>query len=95
MKLRNVKFYQEGGAMEAPAQASAGAQDPMAVLVQGAQQAVQSDDCEVALQVCQMLLELVGGGGAAPEAAPAEAPVAEETQPVYRMGGRLSRRIPK
>lgn len=92
MKLRNVNYYQEGGAVAAPA---GGGQDPMAMLMQGAQQALQAQDCEVAMQVCQMLLELAGGGGAPAEAAPAEAPVAEETQPVYRMGGRLLRRISK
>jgi hypothetical protein len=40
-----------------------------------------------------MLLELAGGG-APQEAAPAEAaPVPAEGEPVYRRGGKLSRRI--
>jgi hypothetical protein len=45
------------------------------------------------MQVCQMLLELAGGG--APEqGAPAEAaPAPAEGEPVYRRGGRLLRRI--
>lgn len=88
--------YQEGGAMPAgaPAAAPQGGEDPMAMLLQGAQQAVEAQDCQIAMQVCQMLLELAGGGGAPAEAAPAEAaPAPAEGEPVYRRGGRLVRRI--
>ena len=93
MKLKNK--FQEGGAMPAgaPAAAPQGGEDPMAMLLQGAQQAVQSQDCQIAMQVCQMLLELAGGGAPA-EAAPAEAaPAPAEGEPVYRRGGKLLRRI--
>ena len=77
----------------APAAAPQGGEDPMAMLMQGAQQAVEAQDCEIAMQVCQMLLELAGGGAPA-EAAPAEAaPAPAEGEPVYRRGGRLVRRI--
>jgi hypothetical protein len=67
--------FQEGGAMPAgaPAAAPQGGEDPMAMLMQGAEQAVSAQDCEIAMQVCQMLLELAGGGAPA-EAAPAEFP---------------------
>ena len=87
--------YQEGGAMPAGAapQGPQGGEDPMAMLMQGAQQAIQAQDCEIAMQVCQMLMELAGGGAPA-EAAPAEAaPAPAEGEPVYRRGGRLVRRI--
>lgn len=87
--------YQEGGAMpaEAPAAAPQGGEDPTVMLMQGAEQAVSAQDCEIAIQVCQMLLELAGGGAPA-EAAPAEAaPAPAEGEPVYRRGGRLVRRI--
>ena len=71
-----------------------GGQDPTAMLMQGAEQALQAQDCEIAMQVCQMLLELAGGGAAPAEAAPAEAaPAPAEGEPVYRRGGRLVRRI--
>ena len=92
MKFKTFKF-QAGGPAPAPA---GGEQDPMAILIQGAQQAVQSQDCSVALQVCQMLLELTQQAAPAP-AAPAEsaAPAPAEGEPVYRMGGKLSRRISK
>lgn len=88
--------YQEGGAMPAgaPAAAPQGGEDPMAMLMQGAEQAVQGQDCEIAMQVCQMLLELAGAQAAPAEAAPAEAaPAPAEGEPVYRRGGRLVRRI--
>ena len=87
--------FQEGGPMPAgaPAPAPQGGEDPMVILMQGAQQAIQAQDCNIAMQVCQMLLELAGGGAPA-EAAPAEAaPAPAEGEPVYRRGGRLVRRI--
>lgn len=87
--------YQAGGPMPAGAGAPApqGGEDPTAMLMQGAQQAVQGGDCEIAMQVCQMLLEMLGGGAPA-EGAPAEAaPAPAEGEPVYRRGGRLLRRI--
>lgn len=86
MKLGNVKKFQVGGQMT-----SAGGEDPTAILLQGAQQAVQAQDCQVAMQVCQMLIEMAGAAAAPAEAAPA--PTA--TEPVYRMGGKLARRINK
>lgn len=87
MRLKNK--FQEGGQMPAGAPAPNGGQDPMAVLMQGAQQAVQAQDCEIAMQVCQMLLELAGGAPAPAEGAAAPA----EGEPVYRNGGKLLRRI--
>jgi hypothetical protein len=61
------------------------------MLMQGAQQAVQNQDCQIAIQVCQMVLEMLGGGGA-PASGP-EAGGAPQSEPVYRRGGRLVRRI--
>ena len=92
--MKFINKFQEGGAMapQGGAPAPQGGEDPMAMLMQGAQQALDGQDCQVAMQVCQMLLELAGGaaqGGAPQEAAPAPA----EGEPVYRMGGRLVRRI--
>ena len=46
------------------------------------------------MQVCQMVIEALGGGGNQPGAAPQEAtPTPAEGEPVYRRGGRLVRRI--
>lgn len=89
MKLGKVKKFQVGGQV-----APAGQEDPMAVMIEAAMQAmqaVQAQDCQVAMQVCQMLVEMAGAAAAPAEAAPA--PV--ETEPVYRMGGKLARRINK
>lgn len=88
MRLGN-KFLQEGGQMPAGTPAPEGGQDPMAMLMQGAAQAVQTQDCEIAMQVCQMLMELAGGAPAPAEGAPMPA----EGEPVYRKGGKLLRRI--
>ena len=67
---------------EAPAEG----QDPMQMLVEGAMEAVQTNNAELALQVCGGLVELVqqsmGGAG---EAEPAG-------EPVFRKGGVLAYR---
>lgn len=92
---KSVNFFQDGGQMAPQGGAPAGPQggeDPMVMLIQGAQQALQAQDCNMAMQVCQMLVEMAGGAANAPqESAPAPA----QDQPVYKMGGKLSRRIPK
>lgn len=85
MKLS--RKFQEGGAM--PQEQAA--QDPTQILMQGAQQAVQNQDCQIALQVCQMLIEALGGGMQAQQQPAAPAPA--EGEPVYKKGGRLLRRI--
>lgn len=93
MKLGRSKFLQAGGPMPMEGGAPQGGENPMAMLMQGAQQAIQGQDCQIAMQVCQMLLEALGGG-APQEGAPQEAaPAPEESEPVYRKGGRLVRRI--
>lgn len=101
MDLKFRKF-QEGGAMPVGDQAQAApedqggapqdqSQDPMAQLLQAAAQADQSQDCQIALQVCRMLVQMAQqGAGPAPEEG-----TAEEGEPVYKKGGRLCRRIKK
>ena len=90
-----IPKFQEGGAMPpegepmpeeqmAPAQEQGGS--PEEQLLMACQQAVQSNDCQLALQVCAAVLQMIGGGGGE------EAPQAPEGQaPVYRKGGRLVR----
>ena len=95
--MQFIKKFQEGGVTLAPEAAAPqqGGEDPTAMLMQGAQQAVQNQDCQIAIQVCQMVLEMLGGGGAPAEAGGPEAGGTPKSEPVYRRGGRLIRRIQK
>lgn len=96
---RMKKYLQEGGAMpaEAPAEAPAGAGaapeaggSPEEQIMMACQQALETQDCQLAMQVCQAIMQMLGGG------AQQEAPAAPEgQQPVYRKGGRLSKWISK
>ena len=76
-----------GGAPE-EAGAPAGGEDPIMQIAQVAMQALQTQDCEAAMAVCEAFIQLIqqSQGGAPEEAAP-------EGEPVYRNGGVLSRRI--
>lgn len=94
----NVQKFQEGGEMpvdqgaapvEDPNAAPAAGGDPTAQILEAAAQAVQSQDCNLAMQVLQALLQMAGGGAPSTEQAPMD------QQPVYRKGGRLSRWIKK
>lgn len=84
------QMIQEGAPMEGSAPTEA---DPMQMLMQLAQmaaQALQSQDANMAMEVCNGLVEFVQviqGGQEAPQEAPAE--------PVYRRGGTLVARIRK
>lgn len=60
-----VGFYQEGGEMVEGEPAEIGMEDPMQQLIMGAQQALETQDCEISMAVCAMLMELVAG--AAPQ----------------------------
>lgn len=92
---RFVKFLQEGGAAPeaAPEEAAPAAPEqggsPEEQIIQAAAQAVQTQDAQLALQVCQALVEMAGGGGQ-------EAPAAPEGQaPVYKKGGKFSKWVKK
>lgn len=104
MKFKTLKF-QEGGAMppqEAPAGApeaggapagapaeEAGGQDPLMQLVQMSMQALQSQDCQAAMAVCQAFVQLAqqqGGAEQQPE---------PQGEPVYKKGGKFARLIRK
>lgn len=84
---KNIKKFQEGGQMPAEQMPEQGGQDPLMMLAQGAAQALQSQDCQIAMQVCQGLLQLLEQG-----AAPQEE---QQSEPVFRRGGKLVRRINK
>lgn len=92
IKIKNyVPFMQEGGEVAPAADAAPtepdqtqGADDGQQLLA-AAQEALQAQDCQLAMQVLQALLQQVG------EAAPAQ----PQGEPVYRKGGQLVRRIKK
>ena len=97
---KKLKKLQEGGeipagasapeAAPAPEQAPEQGGDPLEQIVMAAAQAVQTQDAQLALQVCQALVELAGGGGEQPS------PAAPEGQaPVYKKGGKLSKWVSK
>lgn len=104
IKLKNSKVqkFQMGGPMqsaeepvqtgEMPMQEQAPEQeveqDPIAMLAQMSAQAIQSQDCQMAMQVCQAFLEIMQQmQGGAPEE--------PQGEPVFRKGGVLVRRIKK
>ena len=80
---------QTGGApVQEQAPEQEGAQDPMVILAQMSAQAIQSQDCQMAMQVCQAFLEIMQQmQGGAPEE--------PQGEPVFRKGGVLVRRIKK
>lgn len=61
-------------------------QDPIMVLAQMSAQALQSQDCQMAMQVCQAFLDIVQQ---------MQAPEEPQGEPVFRKGGSLVRRIKK
>lgn len=80
---------QTGGApVQEQSPEQGGEQDPMVILAQMSAQAIQSQDCQMAMQVCQAFLEIMQQmQGGAPEE--------PQGEPVFRKGGVLVRRIKK
>ena len=89
-----IRKFQEGGeiapsteavpAEAAPAEAAPEGGDPTAQILEAAMAALQNQDCNLAMQVLQALVQMLGGG--APEG-----PAAPEGQaPVFRKGGKLA-----
>lgn len=77
-----IKKFQEGGpvpagpeAAPAPAQAPVEeGQDPLQQILQVAAQAVQTQNCEAAMAVCQALIQMAQGTVGGSEPAPQEEP---------------------
>lgn len=85
-----VRRYQQGGPVgqPMPVEAAPAPQDPMEQLIMAAVQALETQDPNLAMQVCQMLVELAQGGPAQPEVG-----VAPAGQAVFAKGGKLLRRV--
>jgi len=74
-----------------PQEAAPQEQDPMMVMAQLAMQAIQNNDCQSAMEVCNMFIQLIQEaqqGGRAPQEEP-------QGEPVYRAGGKIAYRIRK
>jgi hypothetical protein len=74
-----------------PQEAAPQEQDPMMVMAQLAMQAIQNNDCQSAMEVCNMFIQLIQEaqqGGGAPQKEP-------QGEPVYRAGGKIAYRIRK
>ena len=92
-----ISKFQEGGPAPspetapeaAPAEAVPEGGDPTAQILEAAMAALQNQDCNLAMQVRQALVQMLGGG------APAEPAAPEGQAPVYGKGGRLVKWIQK
>lgn len=91
----HVKKFQEGGPIEdtsaqeqVPVQQEPQQQNPLEMVAQLAVQALQNQDCNAAMQVCQSFLEII-------QQMQGEAPAEPQGEPVFRKGGILTRRIKK
>ena len=93
---KQARKFQAGGPMEDPAAApmppeggapEQGGGDPLMQIAEMAMQALQAQDCEMAMQVCDAFVQLVqqAQGGGAPEE--------PQGEPVFRRGGKLAYRI--
>ena len=97
---KSVKKFQQGGpvapeeqmpAKEMPAEGTpevAPQDNPLTVLAKGAMQALQNQDCQMAMQVCQGFLEII-------QQMQEPAPQEEAGEPVFKKGGVLLRRVKK
>lgn len=92
-----IRKFQEGGPVQgpetpaeaAPAEAAPEGGDPTAQILEAAMAALRNQDCNLAMQVLQALVQMLGGG--APEG-----PAAPEGQaPVFKKGGKLAGWIKK
>lgn len=85
-----IRKFQMGGAAPTavPEAAPAQAQDPVLQVAEMMAQALQTGDCNIAMQACEaflMLLQQASG--------PEQAPVGQvpEGQPVFKKGGKMKR----
>ena len=94
-----IRKFQEGGevappseaapAEAAPAEAAPEGGDPTAQILEAAMTALQNQDCNLAMQILQALVQMLGGGAQKGPAAP------EGQAPVFKKGGKLAGWIKK
>lgn len=89
---KQIKKFQQGGAIPVEAAPAAPApeaapvqQDPIAMLAEMSIQALETQDCQIAMQVCEgfvaILQQMQGGSAPAPQ------------EPVFRKGGKIVGRM--
>lgn len=83
-------MFQQGGNVDTENQQP---QDPMEQIVGMAIQAVQNNDPDLAMQVCEALVQIAQQ--AAKQTPTTEGPAPAEGEPVFKNGGKLVRRIKK
>jgi len=104
-----IKKFQEGGmapemdpamAQGAPMGPEAapapmeGGEDAIMQIAQVAAQALQAQDCEAAMAVCEAFIQLIQQAGA-PEGGAAPVEEAPQGEPVFKKGGRICKRSKK
>lgn len=72
-----------------PAAAPAQGQDPFQMLAEMAVQALQGQDCQMAMQVCEGFVSLIQQAMGEAQAPVGQAP---EGEPVFKKGGKLVKR---
>lgn len=82
-----IKKFQSGGSMPEQAAPAPEQPDVMEQLIQAAAAALQNQDCQIALQVCDALLQLVQG---AMGPGPVDQPANQEV--IFKRGGKIARR---
>lgn len=94
--LNKTRRYQIGGEMVAPEEAqeqmpteaapqeAAPQDDPLMQMAQMAAEALQTQDCSMSMQVCQIFLQMIQQAQGQVEPEP-------QGQPVFKKGGRLVR----
>lgn len=97
---KSVQKFQQGGpvapeapmpAEEMPAEAAPEGgmeENPLVMLGEGAMQALQNQDCQTAMQVCQGLVQIL-------QQMQEPAPQEPAGEPVFKKGGVLLRRVKK
>jgi hypothetical protein len=80
--------FQMGGEVAAPQEQPE--QDPMAQLAQIAEQLIGQLGAEGAMQLAQMIMEMVQGGGEQPAE---EMPAEEAPAPAFRKGGKMGKKM--
>ena len=101
---KSIKRFQQGGPMapedQMPAEEpgmeetqggtpeATEPQNPLIMLAEGAVQALQNQDCQIAMQVCQGLIQIL-------QQAQSSAPQEAAEKPVFKKGGVLLRRVRK